>query len=109
MLPTFQGALDFAASQARRIIATYPGYTPMYTVGGRWNREGERWTHWCEGFYPCHPRRNYGHWEARNWLRKGMVERCRQGLCAGCVLRSPSAGANPSPLDRVRNTLGTPR
>jgi unsaturated chondroitin disaccharide hydrolase len=24
----------------------------MYTVGGRWNREGERWTHWCEGFYP---------------------------------------------------------
>jgi unsaturated chondroitin disaccharide hydrolase len=24
----------------------------MYTVGGRWNHEGERWTHWCEGFYP---------------------------------------------------------
>jgi unsaturated chondroitin disaccharide hydrolase len=24
----------------------------MYTVGGRWGREGERWTHWCEGFYP---------------------------------------------------------
>ena len=24
----------------------------MYTVGGRWNREGELWTHWCEGFYP---------------------------------------------------------
>jgi unsaturated chondroitin disaccharide hydrolase len=24
----------------------------MYTVGGRWNREGERWTHWCEGFFP---------------------------------------------------------
>ena len=24
----------------------------MYTVGGKWNREGERWTHWCEGFYP---------------------------------------------------------
>jgi len=30
----------------------YPGYAPMYTVGGRWNREGERWTHWCEGFFP---------------------------------------------------------
>src|SRR5262249_46620322 len=29
-----------------------PGYAPMYPVGGRWNREGERWTHWCEGFYP---------------------------------------------------------
>jgi unsaturated chondroitin disaccharide hydrolase len=52
LIPTFQRALDFAAAQARRIIAAYPGYTPMYTVGGRWNREGERWTHWCEGFFP---------------------------------------------------------
>src|ERR687888_682248 len=51
-LPAFGGALDFAAAQARRVIATYPGYTPMYTVGGLWNREGERWTHWCEGFFP---------------------------------------------------------
>src|SRR5260370_12850673 len=24
----------------------------MYTVDGRWNRECERWTHWCEGFFP---------------------------------------------------------
>jgi unsaturated chondroitin disaccharide hydrolase len=52
LLPLFRGALDFAAAQARRIITTYPGYVPMYTVGGRWNREGERWTHWCEGFFP---------------------------------------------------------
>jgi unsaturated chondroitin disaccharide hydrolase len=52
LLPTFRAALDFAACQARRIVATYPGYTPMYTVGGRWNREGERWTNWCEGFFP---------------------------------------------------------
>jgi unsaturated chondroitin disaccharide hydrolase len=44
--------MDFAASQARRIIAAYPGYTPMYTVGGRWAREAERWTQWCEGFFP---------------------------------------------------------
>jgi unsaturated chondroitin disaccharide hydrolase len=51
-MPTFHRALDFAAAQARRIIAAYPGYTPMYTVGGRWNREGECWTHWCEGFFP---------------------------------------------------------
>src|SRR5262245_32294502 len=48
----FQGALDFAAAQARRLIERYPGQAPMYTVGGHWNREGERWTHWCEGFYP---------------------------------------------------------
>jgi unsaturated chondroitin disaccharide hydrolase len=25
----------------------------MYTVGGAWGREGERWTHWCEGFFPA--------------------------------------------------------
>ncbi len=52
LVPQLRGALDFAAGQARRVLATYPDYAPMYTVGGRWNREGERWTHWCEGFYP---------------------------------------------------------
>jgi unsaturated chondroitin disaccharide hydrolase len=52
LLPQLRSALDFAAVQAQRILATYPGYYPMYTVGGRWNREGERWTPWCEGFFP---------------------------------------------------------
>jgi unsaturated chondroitin disaccharide hydrolase len=47
-----QRALDFAADQARRIVAAYPDYYPMYTVGGRWHRESEHWTHWCEGFFP---------------------------------------------------------
>ncbi|HJT76363.1 MAG TPA: glycoside hydrolase family 88 protein, partial [Gemmataceae bacterium] len=47
-----RAALDFAAAQARRLVEAHPGYSPMYTVGGRWAREGERWTHWCEGFYP---------------------------------------------------------
>jgi len=51
-LPQFRDALDFAAAQSRRLVAAYPDYYPMYTVGGRWNREGERWTHWCEGFFP---------------------------------------------------------
>ena len=46
LLPTLRSALDLAAAQARRILDTYPGYSPMYTVGGRWNREGDRWTHW---------------------------------------------------------------
>jgi unsaturated chondroitin disaccharide hydrolase len=48
----FANALTFAAQQARRIIRDYPGYLPMYTVDGGWNREPERWTHWCEGFFP---------------------------------------------------------
>src|SRR5271156_5570376 len=52
LLPTFRTALDFAAAQAERVLTTNPDYTPMYTVSGLWNREGERWTHWCEGFYP---------------------------------------------------------
>lgn len=52
LLPQFQSALDFAAIQARRVRQNHPGYYPMYTVGGRWNREEERWTPWCEGFYP---------------------------------------------------------
>jgi unsaturated chondroitin disaccharide hydrolase len=45
-------ALDLAADRARLLVTRYPGYYPMYTVGGRWQREGERWTHWCEGFFP---------------------------------------------------------
>lgn len=52
LLPSLQNALYFAGEQALRIIQTYPNYVPMYTVGGRWNREGERWTQWCEGFFP---------------------------------------------------------
>jgi unsaturated chondroitin disaccharide hydrolase len=52
LLPQFRRALDFVARQTNRTLRQYPGYLPMYTVGGRWNREGERWTNWCEGFFP---------------------------------------------------------
>src|SRR5258708_14099678 len=52
LAPQFSKALEFAAGQAERVLFAHPGYYPMYTVGGRWNREGERWTHWCEGFFP---------------------------------------------------------
>jgi unsaturated chondroitin disaccharide hydrolase len=52
LLGQFQQALDFVVQQARRLVRMYPDYTPMYTVGGHWHREGEHWTHWCEGFYP---------------------------------------------------------
>jgi len=50
--PSFTQALAFADRQCRHILAKYPGYHPMYTVGGKWKQEGELWTHWCEGFYP---------------------------------------------------------
>lgn len=48
----FLTAMNFAGQQARAVIERYPSYTPMYTVGGKWHREGERWTNWSEGFYP---------------------------------------------------------
>src|SRR5687767_1120736 len=51
-MTTFTRALKFADRQCRQIVERYPGYHPMYTVDGKWKREGELWTHWCEGFYP---------------------------------------------------------
>ena len=45
-----QPALDFAQTQVRRLITTYPDYFPLYTVGGRWKHQRESWTNWCEGF-----------------------------------------------------------
>src|SRR5436305_12874026 len=50
--PAFDAAMTFLTAQAEGILATYPGYAPMYTVFGKWHREGETWTHWCEGFFP---------------------------------------------------------
>ncbi len=50
--PTLGRALDFAAAQARRVLAKYPGQSPMYTTRGVWDAGGEKWTHWCEGFFP---------------------------------------------------------
>ncbi len=43
-------ASAFAERQLRRLITTYPGYFPMYTVNGKWKHGGEAWTNWCEGF-----------------------------------------------------------
>lgn len=50
--PQLQKALDFTAQQCKHLVKAYPGYHPMYTVGGKWRKEPELWTHWCEGFYP---------------------------------------------------------
>jgi unsaturated chondroitin disaccharide hydrolase len=64
------GAFDFAAGQARHILTTYPGYYPMYTVGGRWNREREHWTHWHEGFFPGILWLLYRHTGDADWRRQ---------------------------------------
>jgi unsaturated chondroitin disaccharide hydrolase len=70
LLPRVRAALDFAAVQADRILTAHPGYYPMYTVGGRWNREGERWTHWCEGFFPGILWLLHRHTDDPSWRRR---------------------------------------
>jgi unsaturated chondroitin disaccharide hydrolase len=67
--PRFLDALLFSAAQSRRILDRHPGYTPMYTVGGKWNREGERWTHWCEGFFPGILWILYGQTKNESWRK----------------------------------------
>lgn len=48
----FSRAFDLVQQQTRAAIERHPGFYPMYTTGGRWDRKGEKWTHWCEGFFP---------------------------------------------------------
>lgn len=48
----FGNAFRFAQNQVRKIIEKYPDYYPMYTESGRWQHEGDVWTHWCDGFLP---------------------------------------------------------
>ncbi len=45
-------ALEFVQKQVRGTIERYPGVYPMYTTKGRWDCSSERWTHWCDGFFP---------------------------------------------------------
>jgi len=45
-------AFDFVQHQVRRTIEEYPDLHPMYTTNGRWDTTGDKWTHWCEGFFP---------------------------------------------------------
>ncbi len=87
----FEDALAFAERQARRIIAAYPNYYPMYTVGGKWNREGERWTHWCDGFFPGNLWLLHKH-TGDTWLRE-QAERYTRPL-------------EPRKLDRNVHDLG---
>src|SRR5579862_413914 len=45
-----KSAFDFAQKQVRTLIEKHPDFYPMYTVNGKWKHEGEKWTHWCDGF-----------------------------------------------------------
>ena len=48
--PRFLKVFNFAETQLRHLITTYPDYFPIYTNQGKWWHSGEAWTNWCEGF-----------------------------------------------------------
>ena len=48
----FQDAMRFAQKQIKRLIENHPDFYPMYSVDGKWQHEGQAWTHWCDGFMP---------------------------------------------------------
>jgi unsaturated chondroitin disaccharide hydrolase len=43
-------AFTFSQQQVKNLIEKHPGYYPMYTKNGKWKHDGEKWTHWCDGF-----------------------------------------------------------
>lgn len=42
---------EFAARQLRRLVENTPGFFPTFTVQGKWQRQVEGWTNWCEGLW----------------------------------------------------------
>jgi unsaturated chondroitin disaccharide hydrolase len=46
----YTSALEFAERQVKSLIEKHPDFFPMYTVHGKWRHEGEKWTHWTDGF-----------------------------------------------------------
>ena len=48
----FEGAFGFAQHQVRKLVERHPGENPIYTDNGRWQHQGQPWTHWCDGFLP---------------------------------------------------------
>jgi unsaturated chondroitin disaccharide hydrolase len=43
-------AFEFSQKQVKNLIENHPDYYPMYTKQGKWKHDGEKWTHWCDGF-----------------------------------------------------------
>lgn len=46
----YRSALELAEARVAELIERHPDYFPIYTVGGRWQHEGELWTDWTGGF-----------------------------------------------------------
>ena len=67
-----KAAFEFAQCQVRALIKKHPDYSPMYTVNGKWKHEGEKWTHWCDGFLPGQMWIFYQHTGDRFWRQKAV-------------------------------------
>jgi len=70
LLKQSSATFDFAGTQLRHLIETYPDYFPMYTVGGKWKHGGEAWTNWCEGFLGGQLWLMYRHTHDEYWRAK---------------------------------------
>ena len=70
LLKQSSATFDFAGTQLRHLIETYPDYFPMYTVGGKWKHGGEAWTNWCEGFLGGQLWLMYRHTRDEYWRAK---------------------------------------
>ncbi|MGD0089575.1 MAG: glucuronyl hydrolase [Planctomycetota bacterium] len=63
-----ESAFDLAQAKVRALIEQHPDYYPMYTQQGKWKHEGEKWTHWCDGFLPGMMWIFYGRNGNKYWL-----------------------------------------
>ena len=67
-----KSAFEFAQKQVRALIVKHPDFYPMYTVKGKWKHDGEKWTHWCDGFLGGQMWIFYAHTQDRFWVENAM-------------------------------------
>jgi unsaturated chondroitin disaccharide hydrolase len=67
-----KSAFEFAQKQVRNLVETHPDYFPMYTVKGKWKHDGEKWTHWCDGFLGGQMWIFYQHTHDQYWVDQAL-------------------------------------
>ncbi|HYG74339.1 MAG TPA: glucuronyl hydrolase [Planctomycetota bacterium] len=67
-----RSAFEFSQKQVRNLIEKHPDYYPMYTVNGKWKHDGEKWTHWCDGFLGGQMWVFYQHTREEYWLKNAV-------------------------------------
>ena len=67
-----RSAFQFSQQQVRNLIEKNPDYYPMYTVKGKWKHDGEKWTHWCDGFLPGMMWLFHQHTREKYWVENAI-------------------------------------